>query len=195
MSASATPQRPPSSRLRFAARALALTLLFGIWPAPRAAYPALFHAQANALLAALDAPHVRLAAPGPGSLPGTDTAMRGAPRAGAAPEWESTFGVVRIGYWPSVALAALLLATPLPARRRALAVAAGLALVDLFTLARVGVEIAYASYEVAVGPGGPTRSVTHLLLRVGSESLTATIPSTAFVLVCWVLLARPRQTV
>ena len=34
-----------------------------------------------------------------------------------------------------------------------------------------------------------------LLLRVGSESLTATIPSAAFVLVCWVVLANPRRTI
>jgi hypothetical protein len=194
MSASANP-RPPKPLHWFAAHAIALALLLGFWSAPRDAYPAIFHAHANALLAGLATPHVRLAAPGPDSLAGTDTAMRGAPRAGAEPAWESSFGVVRIGYWPSAALAALLLATPLAPLRRALAVAAGLALVDLFTLARIGVEIAYASYEVAHGPGGPTRGLAHLLLRVGSESLTATIPSAAFVLVCWVVLARPLRTI
>jgi hypothetical protein len=195
MSASANPQRPPKPLFWFAAQATALALLLGFWSAPRVAYLELFHAHANALLAGIDAPHVRLALPGARALAGTDTVMRGAPRAGDAIAWESSFGVVRIGYWPSIALAALLLATPLPARRRALAVVGGLALVDLFTLARIGVEIAYASYEVAVGPGGPTRGLAHLLLRVGSESLTATIPSAAFVIVCWVLLARPRQTI
>ena len=195
MSTSANPRRPPKPLHWFAAQAFALTLLLGVWPQPRTAYPALFHAHANALLAALETPHVRLATPGPGSLAGTDTAMRGAPRAGAPPAWESSFGVARIGYWPSLVLAAMLLATPLSPLRRALAVAGGLVLVDLFTLARIGVEIGYASYEVALGPGGPTRGLAHLLLRVGSESLTATIPSAAFVLVCWVILARPRQTI
>jgi len=194
MSASANP-RPPKPLLRFAAQAIALALLFGLWPSPRNAYPALFHAHANTLLAALDTPHVRLAAPEPGALAGTDTAMRGAPSAGADTAWESSFSVTRIGYWPSVALAAMLLATPLAPLRRALAVAGGLVLVDLFTLARIGIEIAYASYEVAVGPGGPARGLVHLLLRVGSESLTATIPSAAFVLVCWVALADPRRTI
>ena len=194
MSASANPRKPESLH-RFAAHAIALAVLFGVWPAPRDAYPALFHAHANALLAALDTPHVRLAAPGSGALAGTDTAMRGAPRAGAEIAWESSFSVVRIGYWPSVALAALLLATPLSPLRRALAVVAGLAIVDAFTLARIGIEIAYASYEVAVGPGGPVLGLAHLLLRVGSESLTATIPSAACVLVGWVILARPRHTI
>ena len=195
MSASANPQRPPKPLIWFAVHAMALALLLGAWSAPRAAYPAWVHAHANALLAPLDAPHVRLAAAGSGALAGTDTAMRGSAHAGEKVEWESTFSVVRIGYWPSVALVALLLATPLPALRRALAVAVGLVLVDLFTLARIAVEIGYASYEVAVGPGGPARGLAHLLLRVGSESLTATIPSAAFVLVCWVLLARPRRTI
>jgi hypothetical protein len=116
-------------------------------------------------------------------------------RAGAEPPWQSFFSIVRIGYWPSLFLAALLLATPLSPLRRALAVAGGLVLVDLFTLARIGIELAYAGYEVALGPGGPTRDIGHLLLRVGSESLTATIPSAAFVLVCWVILARPRHTI
>ena len=37
------------------------------------------------------------------------------------------------------------------------------------------------------------QSRLHLLLRVGSEALTATIPSLAAVLVVWVLVARPRQ--
>lgn len=203
MSASANPRPPEPQAPRsvakplhwFAAHAIALALLLGLWPAPRDAYPALFHAHANTLLAALDTPRVRLAAPGPGALADTDTAMRGAPRAGAEMAWESSFSVARIGYWPSVALAAMLLATPLAPLRRALAVAAGLVLVDAFTLVRIAIEIAYASYEVAVGPGGPARGLAHLLLRVGSESLTATIPSAACVLVCWVILASPRRTI
>jgi len=194
MSASASPRLPKPLHW-FVAQAIALTLLLGLWSAPREAYPAVFHAHANALLARLDAPHVRLAAPGPGSLTGTDTAMRGAPRSGAEIAWESSFSVERIGYWPSLVLTALLLATPLPPLRRVLAVAGGLVLVDLFTLARIGVEIAYANYEVAHGPGGPARGLLHLLLRIGSESLTATIPSAAFVLVCWVTLAQPRRTI
>jgi len=191
MSASANPRLPPKPLHWFAAHAIALTLALGFWPTPRDAYPSLFHAHANALLAHLEAPHVRLSGPGDG----TDTVMIGAALAGAPEAWRSSFSIVRIGYWPSVLLVAMLLATPLSPLRRALAVAGGLALLDGFTLARIGVEIAYASYEVAHGPGAPVRGLTHLLLRVGSESLTATIPSAAFVLVCWVVLADPRRTI
>ena len=175
MSASKNPP-PPKPAAAFAVHALLVALLIGLWPAPRDAYPALFHAHANALFAALGAPELRLEA-------GTQE-----------PEWRAWFGVVRIGYWPSVALVALLLATPLRPARRALAVLAGLALVDAWTLGRIGVVIGYAGYELAHGPGGPAQGVLHLLLRAGSESLTATIPSAAFVLVCWTLLAQPQQT-
>src|SRR5687768_3486784 len=113
MSASANPRRPPKPLHWFAAHAIALALLLGWWPAPRDAYPALFHAHANALLASLAEPHVRLESPAPGSgAPlDTDTVMFEVPRAGMGPPWQSFFSIVRIGYWPSVLIAALLLAT------------------------------------------------------------------------------------
>ncbi|HKA16649.1 MAG TPA: hypothetical protein VKH41_16630 [Myxococcota bacterium] len=183
----------PKPVLWFAAHAIALTLLIGLWPTPRAAYPALFHAHANALLAHLDAPRVRLGPPSRESGRKTDTEMTGAPRPGAEPEWRSWFSVGRIGYWPSAMLVAMLLATPLAPLRRAIAVAVGLALVDAFTLARIGVEIAYAS---TARLGAASESGTgRLLLQIGSESLTATIPSAAFVLVCWAVIASPWRTI
>jgi hypothetical protein len=195
MTASAPPQLRPKPVLRFFAQTIALLLAIGIWPAPRAAYPAIFHAHANALVTRLAAPHVRLGAPAADSGEHTDTAMTAAPRAGEPTAWTSYFDVVRIGYWPSAALLALLLATPLPPLRRALAAAIGLVLVDLFTLARIGVEIAYASHALRLRAGVIGHGPLDLILRIGSEALPATIPSAAFVLVCWVLLANPRRTI
>lgn len=188
-------QPRPKPVVAFVLQAIALTLLIGVWPTPRDAYPALFHAHANAVLGWLETPHVRLGPPAPGSDIPTDTVMTGAPHAGAEPSWRSWFSVHRIGYWPSAALLAMLLATPLPPARRALAIVSGLGLLDLLTLGRIGVEIAYASYELAHGPGAPARGALHLLLRTGSEALTATIPSVAFVFVCWVLVASPWRTI
>jgi hypothetical protein len=185
--------RPRRSALWFAAHAAALALAFGLWSAPRDAYPGLFHAHANALLRQIEAPRIVLAEPAPDADLRTDTAMTGAPRAGAAVAWTSYFSVVRIAFWPSVALVALILATPLPPLRRVLAALLGLALVDAFALARIGAEIAYASHELSARAGMVSRSPLDLLLRIASESLTATIPSAAFVLVCWVLLARPQR--
>jgi hypothetical protein len=189
MTASFRTQPPPKPALWFVAHTVALTLLIGFWPTPRAVYPALFHAHANALFGSLAAPHVRLAA---GQV--TDTAMTVAARAGATDAVVSSFSIGRIGYWPSALLVAMLIATPLSALRRAAAVAIGLALVDLFTLARVGIEVAHLDSLLAHG-GAPAPGAGPLLLRVGSESLTATIPSAAFVLVCWVALARPWRTI
>ena len=190
MIASVPTQPRPKPAHWFVAHAIALTLLIGFWPTPRAAYPALFHAHANALFGCLAAPHVRLA---PGAT--TDTAMVvAAPRAGAAAAWESSFSVGRIGYWPSAVLLAMLLATPLSPLRRALAAAIGLVLVDLFALARIGVEIAYL-YQRPHEPDASAHDAVAVLLRVGSESLTATVPSAAFVLVCWVALASPWRTI
>jgi hypothetical protein len=178
--------RAPSKPVHwFLAQSIALTLLIGFWPTPRAVYPALFHAHANALFGWLEAPRVHF---GPGTS--TDTALTFTARTGSADFWESSFSVVRIGYWPSAALLAMLLATPLSAMRRAAAAAVGLALVDLFTLARIAVEIAYLAHA----PGASVQPAP-LWLRIGSESLTATIPSAAFVLVCWVVLADPRHTI
>jgi hypothetical protein len=92
-------------------------------------------------------------------------------------------------------LVAMLLATPLRPLRRVAAVGIGLVLVDLFTVSRIAVEIAYANYQLSHGLDGPAHGPVAVLLRVGSESLTATIPSAAFVLVCWVALARPHRSI
>lgn len=182
---------PPKRPGLFAVQALLLTLAIGFWPTPRELYPGLFHAQANALFAALGAPELRLATPPPGSGVATDTLLERRAPGAAEPAWQSWFSLTRIGYWPSAALLALLLATPLRPGRRALAALAGLTLLDALTLARVGVEIAHADRALAQGMDGPLG----LLLRIGSESLTATIPSVAFVFGCWVLVASPRRAI
>jgi hypothetical protein len=183
----------PKPVLIFAAQALLLAVVLGYWSAPRSHYPEIFHAHATPILAGVTGRPVHLEAPAPGSERGGDTVMKGYQQGAFRPVWVSQFSVVRIGYWPSLLLAALLLATPLAPLRRALALVAGLALFDLVVLGRIGLEIAYAYFEFENGPGQAAQGALHLLLRVGSESLTATIPSGAAVLVIWVLLANPRR--
>ena len=69
MSASASPRPPPKPLHWFIAHVIALTLLLGFWPTLRMAYPALFHAHANALFGwMIEAPRVRLAVPAPESI-------------------------------------------------------------------------------------------------------------------------------
>jgi hypothetical protein len=184
---------PPKPILTFAFHAIVLTVLIGNWPTPRAVFPELFHAQTNAVLELLGS-DVRLRAPDPGSQIETDTLMERIPGPGPEPLWTSWFDVARIGYWPLAGFLALLFATPLPAARRALSALIGVALLDALALGRIGVEIAYANYEVAHGPGGAAHGALHVLLRAGSESLTATIPGAAGVFAIWVAVGSPWRT-
>jgi len=177
----------PKPLLVFAVHALLLGALIGFWPTPRQAWTPLFHARANLVFDTVDAGRLEMAAP-PERPPDTRLSRLH----GGRPLWHSQFDVDRIGWWPAAALLALLLATPLSALHRALAVVAGLALLDLFLFGRIAVEVAYLDFEIARGPGRPAEGLWHLLLRSGSESLTATIPSVAAVFVCWVALAQPR---
>jgi len=177
----------PKPIVVFALHAIALTLLIGFWPTPRNAYPAHFHARANALFERVEPGALRVGAPVE-RPPDTRLTRERAGR----PVWHSQFSVQRIGWWPAAALAALMFATPLSALHRGLALLAGLVLLEAFTLGRIAIEVAYLDLEVARGPGGPVGGPWHLFLRTGSESLTATIPSAAAVFACWMALARPR---
>jgi hypothetical protein len=192
-------KRPRPGQIRrsslplFAAQALALALLIGHWPTPKQHYPALLHAHAAPILSWATGHPVGLRGPQSGDPADLDTVMKGYAQGSVHPLWVSRFSVTRVGYWPSAVLAALILATPLAPLRRVAALLAGLLLLNLVTLGRLGVEIAYAYYEVENGPGQAAQGAAHFLLRVGSESLTATIPSAAAVLLIWVLVANPRR--
>jgi len=187
---SPTPSKPV---VVFAAHALALTVLIGFWPTPKSLYPAGFHALGNALLGRGEVPWARFRAP-VAETGEIDTVMQGALADLDEPAWTSKYSAVRIGYWPSAALVAFVLATPMGSRRLLASLVAGLGLLQLLTVGRACVTSAYAYYELAHGPGAPARGPLHLLLRTGSESLTASIPSAALVFVVWVLVARPRRT-
>ena len=193
MTPSAPSQSPSKPVVVFAVHALALTLLIGFWPTPRSLYPSGFHALGNALLGRGEVPWARFREPiaEAGEI---DTVMQGALPGLDEPAWISRYSADRIGYWPSAALAAFVLATPMGPGRRLASLVLGLGLLQLLTLGRVCVMAAYAYYELEHGPGAPVRGPLHLLLRTGSESLTASIPSAALVFVVWVLVARPRRT-
>jgi hypothetical protein len=183
----------PSSIPLFAAQALALALLIGHWPSPKRHYPEFLHAHAAPILSWATGHPVGLWAPESDDPGDVDTVMKGYAHGSIHPLWVSRFSVTRVGYWPSAVLAALILATPLAPLRRSAALLGGLLLLNLVTLGRLGVEVVYAYYEIEHGPGQAAQGVVHFLLRVGSESLTASIPSAAAVLLIWVLVASPRR--
>jgi len=187
-------QPPPRPVVIFAVQAFLLALLIGHLPSPKAHFPAFFHAQAGPLLSFLTGHPLRFEVPDAVTLEGVDTTLKGYAYGSVRPVWISQFSVVRIGYWPAAVLVAMILSTPLTPLRKWMALAVGLLCLDLFTLGRVGIEVMYAYYEVLHGLGQAVRGPLHLLLRVGSESLTASIPSVAAVLSIWVLVADPRHT-
>ena len=109
------------------------------------------------------------------------------------PRWRAELSLLRLGWWPSAVLAALLLATPMSARRRALALLAGFVWIELYVLLRLFAEVGYADYEAVAGPDGALVGPVHALLRSSAEVLEANVVLVAVVLLGWVLLARPAR--
>ncbi len=179
----------------FSVQVIVLTLLIFWWPTPKQLYPDFFHAQANLLFSWGPRHTLRFEAKPADDPRPVDTVMTGYARGRPDPLWTAWFSVNRMGYWPVSTLTAMLLATPMAARRRLGALAAGLFLLNLYTLARVMVTAQFAFYEQAHGPGGPAQSLLHLLLKVGSEGLTSTMQSLAGILIAWALVAQPGRSI
>lgn len=183
----------PPPRLKpvalFALQAFLLALLIGWWPTPRALYPLLLRAQAEPLLGAGsdDALTVRPSDP---ALEGADTVMEAHAPGSRTPRWRAELSLLRLGWWPTAVLAALVLATPMPGRRLALALLAGFLWIEAYVLVRLFAQAEYASYE-ALRPGAESVGVVHALLRSGAEILEANAVLVAVVLLAWVVLARP----
>ena len=150
----------------FAVHALALALLLGFWPTPRVLYLPFVYAQAHVIYGGEAGVALRPAPPD--RYDARDTVMEGLDRDGNEPRWRARFDLLNMGYWPSAALLALLLATPMRARRRLLGVAAGLLWIDALALGRIGVEILRATAEVESGvPGAPDAVNTNFTLAPG----------------------------
>lgn len=176
----------------FAAHALVLALLIGYWPSARAVYPALFRAQAGALFGRGDPPDVRLRPASGAGLEEKDTFVEALDPGGGEPRWRLAISTLRLGYWPQAVLLALLLATPMPAPRRAIAIGLGLLWLDAFALGRLGLDIERAFAELVERE---TDDVTDALqaLRAASKVLNSNIVVIAAVLLGWAGLARPRR--
>jgi hypothetical protein len=182
---------PPKPVALFALHALVLALLLGWWPTPRALYPGWLHAQGNALFGSQG---VVLRPAPPERYEARDSLMEGFDPDAQDPRWRVRFDAIDIGYWPSAVLLALLLATPLSARRRLLGVIAGLVWIDALALGRLAVEVLHATAEVESGaPGAGRAEGMLLLLRTSSEVLNSNIVTIAALLLAWVAVASPRQ--
>lgn len=183
---------PPKPVLVFALHALVLSLLLGYWPTPRQVYPAALRAQAEWVYGPATDPVVELRAAPESAGAVTDTWMEAYAANDDEPLWRIAFSAIRMGYWPSAVLVALLLATPMTAKRRLAASAIGLAWVHVVALGRIGIEILRASEELlARGTGSETRAL--IAARSASEVLNSNIVVIAVVLIGWAVVAAPRR--
>ena len=185
------PLRPKPVAI-FAAQALALALLLGWWPTPRELYPPLVRAQAAPLLdAGIDgALSLRPSDP---KEEGVDTLMEATDAGARTPRWRAELSLLSLGWWPFAVLAALMLATPMRAGRRAAGLALGFLWIEAYVVFRLYAEAAFADYEAKMGPGGALAGPLHALLRSGAEILEANVVLVAVVLIAWVALARPAR--
>lgn len=186
------PTDPPRAKpiAVFAVQACLLSLLIGWWPTPRALYPPLMRAPLGALLGVGAEGVVSLRA-FRGAEDGVDTLMQEIRIGERVPRWRAELSLLRLGWWPSAVLAALVLATPMRARRRVLALCAGFVWIQLYVLLRLFAEVRYADVEAVAGPGGPLEGPLHALLRSSAEVLEANLVLIAVVLLAWVVLGRP----
>lgn len=183
--------RPKPIQL-FAAQVLVLALLIGYWPTARDVYPTLFRALAGAVLARVG-PDTLVLRPAEGaSLEEKDSFVEAFDAEGGEPRWRLVISAVRLGYWPSAVLVALLLATPMSGRRRLLAAGIGLSWLHAFALLRLFLEIQRAFGELEQGVAGEATG-SLLALRTASEVLNSNIVVIAAVFLGWVSLASPRQ--
>ena len=177
----------------FALQVAALLVLAVFWlPQPKALYPRLFHAQVNGLsqsLGRLGAPRALHLAVPEARRDGSDTEMRGFTRRRIEPRWTAYFKIFGRGYWPGVAVVALVLATPLPWTRRLAAALGGALLVNAFTLAQMtALAIAlFGSAESAPGAAeGWSRART-----VAEHFFNSELPRLAAILIAWAVVAAP----
>lgn len=184
---------PSKSLPLFAVHALVVALLLGYWPSARDLYPDLFRAGVGAVFASGEAPSLAVR---PGRLRGddvTDTFVErlGAPE--AEPRWRINLSSIRMGYWPSAVLAALLFATPMPGRRRAWALLVGFVWIGAYALGRLWLEVLRADAELAGGGVAAAEEGSVLLLRSLSEISNSNIVVIAAILLAWVALANPQR--
>jgi hypothetical protein len=178
----------------FALQAAALILACAWLPQPKALYPRLFHAQVNGLSQALGtlgaSRALHLALP-ESRRDGSDTEMRGFDRRRIEPRWTARFKIFGRGYWPLVAVVALVLATPLPWTRRLPAALAGALLVNAFTLAQM-TALAIALFGSA--EAGPAAAEGWSRARSVAENLfNSELPRLGAILVAWAVVAAPSR--
>jgi hypothetical protein len=178
---------------RFALLALlTLSLLVAIpfaFPGARAACVRAFHAQANLLFRSFGNERaVRLSAPEP-AQGASDTRMVGFDRGRIEPRFEARFSIFWRSTLPVAAVAALILATPLPWRRRLLALGIGVLVLHAHALALTAL-LAVSAFGSA--DATPANAVAWgRVSRVAQQLFNQELPRCIVVLLVWALLTQP----
>ena len=174
----------------FLLQAAILLLLIGHLPNSASIYPRIVHAEANLLFGAFGPERfITFAWIEPASTEdGSDTLMRGMVRDEESRRWQAVYSVRRQGYWPSAALLAMVLATPMSGRRRALALPGAAVLLNVFLMAQVA-AVGLCAFG-ASDPSGPDPGWLRAA-SIATQFFNSPVPSYALVFVLWTLLVRP----
>jgi hypothetical protein len=191
-----SPSRPKPGQ-RFVAQAAAIALVLGllplVLPGPTTTYPRIFNAHAeliyNGLLRWISPKRsVRMVTIDPLEYADRrDTRMVGYGPYRKPREFRQFYRVHSMGWWPTAVVTGLVLATPLPWRRRLGGWLVALLLVDVLLLVRVGVMV-WVNFEASVPGNGESWERTR---QVAQESFTSWVPPLVIALFAWAAVARP----
>jgi len=171
-------------------QAAILLLLIGHLPYSASFYPRMVHAEANLLFRSFGSDRsIAFEWIEPGSTAdGSDTLMRGMVRGEETRRWQAVYSIRRRGYWPSAALIAMVIATPMSHRRRALALPGAALLLNVFLMVQLAV-FGLCAFGASL-PSGPDPGWLRAL-SLATRFFNSPVPSYALVFVLWTLLAQP----
>jgi len=173
----------------FAVQAALIGVALVFLPGVSHVYPKLFNAHANVVFQWFgEGRQLRFKTLPEGSRKdGSDSRMSGFGPRSARSEWRLIYRIQSRGWWPTAILIGMILATPLPLRRRIGALLGGLVLLDALLLARLA-----ATAAVMYGASAPKPDpVYERLLEPVVESFNSWVPPAMSVLFTWVVVCRP----
>ena len=195
-----SPIRPRPGHV-FVVEAAAIALVLGLLPlalpGPTTGYARIFNAHAepiyNTVLRWVSPERrVRMATLDPSQYADRrDTRMVGFGPYREPREFRQFYRVHTMGWWPTAVVTGLVLATPLPWRRRLLTWLAALLLVDALLLLRVGVMV-WVNFAASVPGAGEGWERAR---QVAGESFTSWVPPMVIALVAWAAVGRPASSV